>query len=299
MKTRILTTGNPTPIKIPNIRWVNDGKYTSPDKKGYNRFVYDFDAYNTMVDLGYESAFMAYAGTFNQASMWDGGDALISDIPTKEACQSIGKLITRPQTYRPNKVPSHGMVIIDIEASKILNGVNTTSPLVDRVAALQGFINIVRWIKSTSNIEQEVCIYMDNIIFSNCDGHEPEIKPLFSELNSLLAMRCGSLYFWDWEADDIAFWNADVDQIVHNIMRYSPEHEHTKIMVINPMFAVYWPQADLPSSSKLDGTPIPLSIWKSFTDTLVEKGFNLMIWTGNQLVEPIREHLYHVAGYRR
>lgn len=320
-RTRVLITGNPTLIQMPNIRWTDDGKGTSPDTAGNVRWVYDFDAHDAMVAMGYEEAWMLYDGTIKCAPMWTTLDTVgnphlnvgmkhddldwslsgeFNNPPTRNACLAIGQLIRRPQTFRPNGIKPHAMVIFDIEGSAVINGVSIYSPLKDRLAAVNGLTQAIKWIRqSAGGDDQEVCVYGDQFVYLHSDGPEPEIKAALDEFTRVISCRAPYHYFWDWTAENSDTWLGDLGQIERNYRRYSPEHIGNKFIVISPIVNVYNPENDVPGTEKIAGIAIPMPIWMAYVDWLIEHDYSILVWTGNTRVEPILPQLQYVAGYQR
>ena len=320
IRTRVLTTGNPTLLQIPNIRWTDDGKGTSPDTAGKPRWVYDFDAHDEMVSMGYEEAWMLGDDVLNNSQMWttiDGAgnphlavglkhDELDWSLsgnhnnpPDRNVSLSIGQLIAHPQTFRPNGIKPHAMVVFDIENSPVINNVWTGSPLADRLAAVNALTQSIKWIRQEAGGDQEVCVYGDHALYATTWGSEPEIQAALAEFSHSVSLRAPFLYACDWQAENSASWQSNFDSLVHNVNRFSPEHSQTVVITLCPVRQVYYPDKVSPEIAKLNGAPIPMPIWMNMVDAVAAKGYTILVWTGNSAVEPIREQLRYVAGYQR
>ena len=320
IRTRVLTTGNPTLLQIPNIRWTDDGKGTSPDTVGQPRWVYDFDAHDEMVAMGYEEAWMIGDGTLNTTPMWtvtdvSGNPHLAVGLkhddldwsnsgnhnspPDRNVSLAIGQLIAHPQTFRNNGIKPHAMVIFDIEGSSVINYVGPTSPLADRLAAVNALTQSIKWIRQEAGGDQEVCVYQDHALYATTWGPEPEIQSALAEFSHTVSQRAPFLYACDWQAENSASWQSNFDSLIHNVNRFSPEHSQTTLIILCPVRQVYYPDKVSPEIAKLHGTPIPMPMWMNMIDAVVAKGYSILVWTGNTPVEPIREQLRYAAGYQR
>lgn len=307
IRTRVLVEENLTPINTPNPRWVNDGKNTTPDARGNLLWVRNQDSYAYADSLGMEHYFLAYAGTFNRSPWWStrkdqadfdkngfGGDeAQLFDPPNETACRAIGSLSLTPERFKGKAYP-HCPILIDIESGNSTFLASDTPA--QRLAKLKTWKDAIGWIKAGANNGSEVWMY-GQFPFWN----RPTIAP-DAGVDAAMAVFHASFdtpsvfqYWYDPNAENPSRWVLDFHSNDASISKVYPHGP--RLVVLNPIQNVYWPQNDRPETAAKAGKPVPFDQWQLAVDALVYRGYWIAVWTGGALVDDIKPHLAYVAQY--
>lgn len=314
-KVNLYCDVNLTPVRGPNPEWTPGAIVP--------QWIQNSPCHDLMKTCGFREMFMIYDGTVNRANDWIADDGSFSDSdhidwskdgnysnpPVESVIRKICKApaglpadATHPQRMFPwaENTELHIPIIFDLENSSM--GVGLDSPEIDRVASIQRFTDLAFWAKTTAPYSP-IGIYgvppMSNgdvLITKERLSNYAEYHSLMQETAKYLDFAAPFFYNWDLSAAAPSSWFNYVDlttRILDQYFSYLP-----RVAVINPLYQIYnptyWKQV-----AGLNNKPVPIGLWKKQCQYLVDRNYDIFLWTGNGSLKDCSANILATKNFGR
>lgn len=285
---------NITPIRGPNPEW-------SAGDTVHAQWIQNSPCYDYMKTLGFRDMPMIYDGTLNRILTYTKEDGTFADAnnidwnkegnysapPQEKAVRAFARLTQNVKQSAPqseNFLP----FLFDLENAAM--GISIDASDADREALIQTkYLPAVQWAKLEAPYSRVGWYSLPPM--PNGDGlntikrfqdYQKYNTTYLQEMANWIDFAAPGFYNWDLPAANPGQWFDQVEMMT-TILDKNFSHL-PRVAVITPTYQIYnpgyWKQV-----ADLNGKPIPPDLWKKQCRFLVERDYDLYLWTGNTLLK--------------